>query len=371
MGYRVSKVSRLKGPQFKIRYEWFDASGRHSKALSKGDWASVGFSPSMSFEEAQARMRQLNSSLELKRIELRRNKIHARIKEETLAHNAFLGERDVAEFENDHLLGRFANNAKDKTASYWKRAKAILAELRIEPHDWAYRKEAFYDAFAKHQFSPAYVQKLLFVLNRWGAFISRKHQKFFDPIPAPRGKERIRIANQNAKKENRRGNKESEPLTPGALDKERGNLKPEQYNWLYLSVWFGLRPYEVDFLKDPTKYRIEREAGVQVLWVYQSKLEVAVEEKKRWKPIPCFLPQQKEGLKIIEAGDFEAPLTKTLVTRFGAGVGKYAGRKGFTDLMLDKGQAFEDISIWMGHTRIDRTWNSYKDKQRVRFKKAA
>jgi hypothetical protein len=33
----------------------------------------------------------------------------------------------------------------------------------------------------------------------------------------------------------------------------------------------------------------------------------------------------------------------------------YGGRKGFTDLMLSKGNTIENISIWMGHSTLDRT----------------
>jgi hypothetical protein len=34
----------------------------------------------------------------------------------------------------------------------------------------------------------------------------------------------------------------------------------------------------------------------------------------------------------------------------------YGGRKGFTDLMLSKRNTVENISIWMGHRTLDRTW---------------
>jgi hypothetical protein len=42
----------------------------------------------------------------------------------------------------------------------------------------------------------------------------------------------------------------------------------------------------------------------------------------------------------------------------------YGGRKGFTDLMLSKGNTIENISIWMGHSTLDRTWRSYKQKMK-------
>jgi hypothetical protein len=46
----------------------------------------------------------------------------------------------------------------------------------------------------------------------------------------------------------------------------------------------------------------------------------------------------------------------------GIGVDAYAGRKGFADLMLSRGQSFENISTWMGHSTISRKWRSYKNR---------
>lgn len=53
-----------------------------------------------------------------------------------------------------------------------------------------------------------------------------------------------------------------------------------------------------------------------------------------------------------------------MVRYFGPGVTLYAGRKGFSDLMLSRGQSFENISIWMGHSTLQRTWRSYKSRRK-------
>jgi len=47
----------------------------------------------------------------------------------------------------------------------------------------------------------------------------------------------------------------------------------------------------------------------------------------------------------------------------------YAGRKGFQDLMLNRGQRLEDISMWMGHQSIEMTWTKYRNRKRVSFTK--
>ena len=61
---------------------------------------------------------------------------------------------------------------------------------------------------------------------------------------------------------------------------------------------------------------------------------------------------------------FKRPLRKALRKYFGAGVTLYAGRKGFTDLMLSKKHSIENISVCMGHSSLQRTWRSYKNRKK-------
>jgi hypothetical protein len=372
MAYRVSKVKRLTGPQFKIRFEWFEAGIRKSRDLRKDEWPNHGFHLAMSLEDANARKDSLNAEEHLKRHHVRRAKIAQRMEIEELAQSAFLPPVFTQEFEQ-RLFGR--RHSKGKLPSFWKVSRRIITELKITPSEWADRKDDFYDYFSGHRFSVSYVQKLLNVLNKYGQFYSKKHKVYFEPIPYPTGVERVRILEANRKpptEEQKRmgGNKESEPITPSMLESKRSTIsKVEHYNWLFVSVWLGLRPEEIDVLKDPASYKLSSVSGASVLHVFQTKL-VALDPDKRWKLIPCFLPEQEEAIRIIKSGHFKRPLSKSVAAWFGTEkVGLYGGRKGFTDLMLSKGQILEDISMWMGHTSIDRTWKSYKNKQVVRFRR--
>jgi hypothetical protein len=103
--------------------------------------------------------------------------------------------------------------------------------------------------------------------------------------------------------------------------------------------------------------------GKKILWVFQTKI-VALPAEDRWKPIPIIFDEQHHALKILEQGNFRRPLMKTLKTNIGSQITLYGGRKGFSDLMLSKGQSFENISIWMGHSSLHRTWQSYKSRRR-------
>lgn len=367
MGYRVKKFEKKDGSfGFKVLHEIFENGRRVNRGIPKDTWHTLGFSPSSSFEEAKARAQQLNALAHLRRHEARRARIIERQRIEEVTQSAFLPEPLVKEFEETRLFGRFPNGARDKTASYWRAARRVIAELKVEPKDWCFEAVRFYDYFRRKEFSPAYVQKLLRILNLWGSYVARKQEKPFDPIPAPRGVERVRLSDSAKKKKNKQGNKRSAPLTPSMLEAKRELLKAEHYAWLYLSVWCGLRPVEVDGLKQADTWRVEYEGKTPVLYVYQSKL-VALEEEERWKPIPLFLPEQKKVLKLLEAPK-KRPLAKTLRSHFGERVTTYGGRRGFTDLMLARGQSLEDISVWLGHTTIERTWRSYKNRQRVSFR---
>ena len=159
----------------------------------------------------------------------------------------------------------------------------------------------------------------------------------------------------------------SAPLTPEDLYTSKGKIKDEQFNWLYLTVWLGLRPQEVDNLKNVELCKIEEQNGKRILWVFQTKI-VALPYEDRWKPIPILFDEQEFALRIIKGQRIQRPLVKTVHRYFGKGIDLYGGRKGFVDLMLSKGHELENISVWMGHSTLERTWRSYKQRKRYHIR---
>jgi hypothetical protein len=142
---------------------------------------------------------------------------------------------------------------------------------------------------------------------------------------------------------------------------------PGQFEWLFISFVFGLRPFETDELTDRRKWEILFDSSIElnVLKISQSKL-VGVSEDERWKFIPVILPEQERAIEFIKIGKLKRPLNKVLRSRLAVeGLESYSGRKGFTDWMLSKGYSIEDIASWLGHKSIQTTWKSYKDKSRV------
>src|SRR5207253_744373 len=101
-----------------------------------------------------------------------------------------------------------------------------------------------------------------------------------------------------------------DPISPSQLETTRGKIKPKYYNWLYLSVWLGLRPLEIDPLHDKNHFRLlMTPQGLPVLSIYQTKL-ISIPPRHRWKLIPLFRDEQKQALEIIQHQDFHRPLTK-------------------------------------------------------------
>jgi hypothetical protein len=126
----------------------------------------------------------------------------------------------------------------------------------------------------------------------------------------------------------------------------------------------GLRPQEIDNLYNPEIMEERNSHSWRIVfWIFQTKI-IALPSEDRWKPIPILYKEQEFALKIISSGNFKRPLVKTMRHYFAKDIDLYGGRKGFTDLMLSKGNTMENISIWMGHSTLDRTWRSYKQKKR-------
>lgn len=330
--------------------------------IPKSRWYSLEFQPHMTVEQARARAKQLNSRLHLKQVEERRLALEKQKTELDLKFMAAIPDLYKQEFEQKYVFGRFDDlEWRRRFLLRWKAVQKMLVEIQLDPADWYDEMFRFYDYFYKYKFSFSYIRKLLQLANLWGYFLSRKMGQTYVRVPVPRGKERARLLEAYLQKRGREvcG---SDPLTPEELQRVKGVLNQENYNWLYLSVWLGLRPIEIDQLHDPTMYRVQpinRETAM--LWVYQTKL-VAVPSRYRWKLIPLVFDGQKDVLKIIKHGKFKRPLTKTVRHHFGAHTTLYGGRKGFTDLMLSYQQRLENISQWMGHSSIERTWKNYKSR---------
>lgn len=375
MGYYVkglpNKKSNPKWRVIYISYKKEDTQESNAKVpkkewhIPKDRWSSLGFHLSMNADEAKARSRQLNAQIHLKRQEERIKKIADEQAKTQKRYDAVLPEEFVSEFEARFVRKRDSQTdkgqrKKSRVYTTWRAAQRMITALGTEPSEWFYNTNEVYDYFYNQKISIKYLHSILKVANLWGFFICKKMGRPFLPVPFPRGYERGRIIQAHYEKDNVK--RPSKPLKPDYLQELKPKINKANFNWLFLSVWFGLRPQEIDNLHDFKLWRGEvLPNGNKVLWVFQTKI-VNRPPEDRWKPIPILFDEQHFALRVLEGGLFKRPIIKTMHLHFGRGITLYGGRKGFVDLMLSKECKLENISTWMGHSTVNRTWYSYKER---------
>ncbi len=381
MGYYVKTLPKKKTePKWKVQYVSFKKSDiKHSVTkypkkewdIAKDRWLALGFYKYMTLDEAKARASQLNSQLEIKRQEERLIKIAEESKNFQRRFDSVLPDEFVGEFEKRFMRKRDSevDRGKRRTSRamiIWKAAQKMIVSIGIEPTDWFYSTCEIYDYFHSKKYSIRYIQSILKIANLWGYFFCKKTGRAFLPVATPKGYERMRLIDAYYNKSEKLRTA-SGPLTPEDLYTSKGKIKDEQFNWLYLTVWLGLRPQEVDNLKNEELWKIEESNKRKILWVFQTKI-VALPYEDRWKPIPFLFEEQEFALRIIKGQNFHRPLVKTVHRYFSKGIDLYGGRKGFVDLMLSKGHELENISVWMGHSTLERTWRSYKQRKKYHLR---
>ncbi len=334
--------------------------------IHRSKWWEYGFRTDMTLEEARERAKQLNAQTRIEDNRDKRLAIHLRLKNEEEVECAYLPTHLVLEFENSKLRKKYGLTEQElkesKIMSHWRAAKRVIRAVQLDPTEWEDEAVSFYRYFEKHCWSLSYVEKILILLNKWGFYCAKKQHIPYLPIPSPTGRDRSKIS--DAYEDSDKTKKESSPLTFEALQKAKSNLKEEHYNWLYLSLWFGLRPSEVDSLleKEGEKWKITIDKGNKILNMYQSKL-TGLARDKRWKLIPCLFEEQEVALKIIQGKVFKRPLVKTVKLNIADRLTTYGGRKGFEQLLLKRGFHYQYISSYLGHQSVDRTWKSYRDTE--------
>lgn len=347
-----------------IEESWKDGE-KSQRAVAREVYSSLGFSFEMTLEQARDRASQLNK---LKTIEKKEaNGAARRAKFEVLVEAAFIDKTLAMEFAAKLIDENFGNEDNEKRLIHqWTATQKLITQLKLEPHNFSDSSKAIYKYFVQQQFSVDYSNRLIRILNLWGSFICRKQNRHFEQLKRPSGQVREAINSSYLSKSSSRPGG-SRPLAPRLLAAKQSEFTiPGNYEWLFVTLWLGLRPEEVT-----NKIEVTTDInGIKILHVYQSKL-TSLKEKDRWKLIPLLFKEQEVALSYLQEGKCKRPLLKTIKRVLGEGYELYAGRKGFTDMMLDKGQDLEAISAWLGHRTIDRTWRHYKNRNRVQYKKPA
>lgn len=338
---------------------------RKERVVPREGYPALGFRYDMTLEEARNRAKQIN-----KQTQIEAKKIVSavkRVSDEKEINAAYLPAPMTAGFEKE-LAENYADNPArlNNLLKQWNIVKKMISALALDPKDFHDERQKFVNYYKSKKWAPDYIKKLTRMANLWGFYFSKRTNTSFQPIPKLSS---VQIQKVVELREGLPGIKTAaDPLMWNDLlnvkSKFENNDLKQHWNWMFIALWFGLRPVEMNGLTNSKTWRldVDSKTKVQVLWVYQSKL-VHVEKEKRWKPIPVYFEEQKQALKLIESGDYKRPLNKTLKRFFTAKIETYSPRKGFTDLMLEKGFGLEDISTFLGHADISMTWKHYKNKK--------
>ena len=356
---------------------------RHTRVLSEKELISHGFDPKWKYQVAKEfYQKNFQAKEKLKRDAESKARAQARVLKFQRVESAHLPENLVNAFEAFLVrrMGEETDELPKSVRAHWYAAQRLIKEIGMDPTDYAENPEAVYRFAIKHQYSPSWLKKVLRLMNLWGYFYCKRREKAFLPMPPPSGRWKEKL--NEAYFENRIDGLESAPLTPEMLeaikttDDERDNskMKIRHWNWLYLSVWFGLRPKEICNLLNDRKNKYHEitkpdARGIRYLKIYQKKL-ISVPKEKRWKSIPILFPEQNKAIEIIKSQNFRRPLTKTIHNFVSEKHNTYAGRKNFLDLCLKEEngpQLFENVSQWLGHSTLDRSLRSYKQKDIVQY----
>lgn len=341
---------------FKIYHQETIGGKKKDTPVNPLAYPELGFVPTWTYEQAKERVKALNKEKSLVQTKVR----HAasRLSElQSIDEILFPVERVKLFSKKLEDENQGTEKHLKKLNSHFLKVQTLCKDLQILPKDYKDEEKSIYKWFSTNKVSLDYTQKLISLLNRWGRFSSKQDGQYFEPINPVKGIARTSI--KTAHKSVSGVRTESKPLTPELLLNKQSQLSEENHLFLKLTMWFGLRPEEVKRFKDfQTK---KNKQGTQFLVVNQTKLTM-VDEDKRLKYIPVLFKEQEDILKELTMTEPKAPIYKTMRNVFGEQFGLYAGRKGFTDLMLNHDYKLEDISLWLGHSSIETTWAHYKNK---------
>ncbi len=346
---------------------------RKTVTIEPTEYHTYGLKADMTFDEALAVAKQYRSKTKVERDKTQKAIKYQRNKKaiDTVYLPSILTEQFVSELE---VMYKNNHERLETVLQHWTSAQKIIEQIQQTPEKFFENRFGIYAYFKTKAWSPDYMKRITKILNQWGGFYGRKTGKFFEEIPRISGSWKEDVL--DAREEKHYVRVPATPLEWSNLQNTETEFKnaglEEKWNWLFIAFHFGLRPSEVDSLKDIKSYKIETDANnkIPVLRVYQSKLKMLAKDY-RWKTIPIHSKRQQKAIELIKSGQFDRPLTKTISRLIGDGFDTYSPRKGFTDMMLNEGWQLEDISVFMGHSSIETTWRHYKNKATFKMPKAS
>lgn len=322
-----------------------------------------------SLEKAKEKLEVVRAKNRIDRVEEKRAKVEKKIAKIDLKQSAYLPKGLYADFLRWLKTRRLWDDLPKKEVSHLRCMRRMVLDLDICPSTWPQDPGKVYGWFKTKKLSLSYIEKILPLLNEYGYFYCAEMKKPFMPLRAPWGDIARRIEDSNLEWRNGKQSA-SKPTNPAHLHKLE-HWPDDNLRWMRLSIFFGFRPSEIDDLTEKNRNRVWHIAqdihGTYVLHFYQRKL-IRIERERRWKRIPCILPEQITLIMELEKDlPIKRPYTHYLKKHLGEGFGLYGGRKNFEKMMREKGQDFRNISRWLGHQDVNRTEKNYREMEIVEY----
>lgn len=359
VGYYVHRYGK-KG-KWILEYDTTRKGARIRRTIPWEEARSLGLTPDLPYEAAKSMAGHLNAKERHSRRTESKQTIMVRLEREAEERARSLPAALISLFETEVLMRRKGwsdSPEHQRFFTHWRAAQKALHEIGLDFDELAKKPDVFWDYCQHKRISFAYLDKILRLINKWGEWLAQRKGVYFKPVARPKGRERQRI--EDAYWEKARAGKQSVKLTPALIQSAAQHFPTPQLNWLKVSLWFGLRPQEVNLLltEDAEFWFIEDNA----LWVYQPKVS-SRPRNERWKRIPAIHPEQLECLQLIRDKQIgRAPLVKTLKKYLDPKLNRYGGRKGFHPIMNERGHSLEEIAGWMGHAHFETLWRYYRDR---------
>ncbi len=377
------------GGNWYLMIETYLNGQRSQNPVESSRFVELGFTKSMTLDQARARVRELNK-LDKKRKSEFRAKIFSAKRADW--------QRSVDQiYFPSEIVETFLQDIKDtpkiktKYLNRLVRCFEVITEMipkhvQAQPHQYNSCIKKIVNYFCHQKYSISYASDIIMVMNMWAKHYAKHRGVYVDLIErlAPAYREAIKESHDTKEGSVR---KRALPITRAEIENMQAQVSTNDLEemshcrWVIASWLFGLRPSELDrFIQgDQDEDRVIFEKGVKCLNVKQTKTVNKTGVRLSYKKIPILNHEQDKALDDILNKPTRRPHPDWMDKKLRIKDKKYrperhkfdcySGRKGFIDLMLAPpyNQKLENISVYLGHSSVTTSYVHYKDKENLHF----
>lgn len=384
-----SYYARKSGKNWYLMIETYIGGKRNQRPVEHARFHELGFSKTMTLEQARVRVREINKLDRQTKSEYRAKIFSAKRAEWQKAVDKIYFPSEIMESFLQDIYD--SPGIKKKYQNRLVRCFEVVTEMiphhvQALPHQYNSSIKKIVNYFCKQQYSISYSSDIVMVLNMWAKHYAKHKGVYADLIEklAPSYREAINAAHLTKQEPVR---KRALPITRDEIENMLSQVSKVNHEemsycrWVVASWLFGLRPSELDrfILGNQEEERVLIENGIKCINVAQTKTVNKSGFRHGYKKIPILSKEQEEALDAVLTKPARRPhpdwMDKKLRIKGkkyrpdGHKFDCYSGRKGFIDLMLspEYNQKLENISVYLGHSSVTTSYVHYKDKENLHY----